>query len=202
MTIRAFIAVRVPCSDRLSAALLELSKLGGALRPVRPQNLHVTLRFLGNIDEQQVPSVVEAIELAVEGRTAFDCGLIGLGAFPNEQRPAIVWVGLAENGRLASIVDRLVPALEAIGLPCDHRPWRPHLTLARIKARPSARLAKILEAKRQTHFGDLHVATVELIRSVLSSTGARYMSLASLPLAMWRDGRGPMGGGEFQHRIR
>ena len=182
MILRAFIAVRVPCSDRLSAALRDLSKLGRALRPVRAKNLHVTLRFLGNIEEQQVPTVVEAIELAVEGRVAFPCGLVGLGAFPNERRPSIVWVGLAENGRLAAIVDDLVPALEAIGVLGDDKPWRPHLTIARVKARPPARLAEILKAKRTAHFGDLQVTTVELISSTLHPTGARYTSLSSVAL--------------------
>ena len=179
---RVFIAVTVPCGDPLAAVLRDLGRLGRAVKPVGPQNLHVTLRFLGNIDRDQADDAAEAIRMAATGRAPFACEMVGLGAFPTPRRPSVVWVGLENAAPLINIAQNLAEALDAAGMPGDGKPFHPHLTIARIKARPPAALGQLLESHRQTRFDGVTVGKIDLMESTLHPDGARYSVLDSIAL--------------------
>ena len=112
---------------------------------------------------------------AVGEAKRFNLTIAGLGAFPKGGRPASVWAGMPDAGELPAIEQRLVPLLEGIGLYGDRsRPWRPHVTLARIKSKPPPELLNVIEAGLATPFGVTEVRSVDLVLSELLPTGPKY----------------------------
>ncbi len=182
MAVRAFIAVTVPCGDPLTAVLRDLGRFGRAVKPVQPKNLHVTIRFLGNIDRDQIDDVAEAIRMAAADQATFACEMVGLGAFPTPRCPSVVWVGLESAGPLTAIAENMAQALHAAGMAGDGKPFHPHVTIARVKARPPALLGQLLESHRQTRFDGVTVGKIDLMESTFHPDGVRYSILDSIAL--------------------
>ena len=165
---------------------MELKRHAAALSVswVAPENLHVTVKFLGNVDAARVPSVIDALRSAVRGHAPFDLEVGGLGAFPSATRARVLWAGLiggtAPLGALAASVE---DALAHLGFPREDRPFSPHITLARVREpRRSPELAEALGVASGRRFGQVAVPDIALMRSDLSPRGARYSTLASIAL--------------------
>ncbi len=181
---RAFIAVKVSPGDALRREIATLRGMGQAGRVVEPDRLHVTLRFLGDIDRNQLIGITAAVRNAVGETPAFSIGLAGVGAFPTFTRQASVWAGVSDDATLGEIEARLVPGLEAIGLYGDQRrPWRAHVTLARIKAKPPGELAEWLDKTRDRRFGVSPVDSIDVVFSELRPDGPRYTVAERVNLA-------------------
>jgi 2'-5' RNA ligase len=147
-----------------------------------PDNLHVTVKFLGGVDEARLPEVRAALARAATV-AAFEATVRGLGAFPSAARARVLWAGAPGSPafvRLAEDVDR---ALAALGFVPEARGFTPHVTLGRVRepGRNPA-LAEALAAASTHEFGTLRVDRLSLMRSDLSPRGARYTELAALPL--------------------
>lgn len=182
-TWRTFIAVEASCPPRLTDVLSALGRLGRAVRPVGQANLHLTLRFLGATTPASVPDLAAAMARAAAGEGPFVSALSGLGAFPNERRPGVIWTGVDPPEAVLALERRLAAELAAAGRAPEARPFHPHVTLARVKARPPARLLEVIRAHRRERFGALPVRRMVLMRSVLCPGGARYRMLATAELA-------------------
>jgi RNA 2',3'-cyclic 3'-phosphodiesterase len=159
-----------------------LRRVGRDVAWVAPDNLHVTVKFLGGIDESRVGAVTEALAAAASGVPRFELQVRGLGAFPSVARARVIWAGAAAGAdvaaRLAAGVD---DALATLGFPREARPFTPHITLGR--ARTPARNPALADALDGAHdFGRVAVARVSLMQSQLSPRGARYTELAGLAL--------------------
>jgi 2'-5' RNA ligase len=182
--IRAFVAVLLP-----DALREQLGREIGRLRDVAPDvawvadpNLHVTLKFLGQIDEARVPAIADAIRAATSRAPAFEVGVRGLGAFPSPSRPRVVWAGLEEAGALDALAGEVDRALAALGMPRESRPFAAHVTLGRV--REPRRYPGLAEAlARPADFGRLPVTRLSLMRSDLHPGGARYTEVTSVVLA-------------------
>ncbi len=151
---------------------------------VAPENFHVTVKFLGSIDDSRVQSVIDALHTAVRGHTPFDLEVGGLGAFPSATRARVLWAGLvggaAPLGALAASIEE---ALAGLGFPREDRAFSPHITLGRVREPGRApALAEALGAASGRRFGRVTVAETALMRSDLSPRGARYTALASVAL--------------------
>jgi len=187
--IRAFIAIELPdaASDALSSVQ---GGLGAERHPyvkwVDPGGIHLTLKFLGNIDAGKVSAITDAIARAAQGVSPFRLELGGLGAFPNPRRPNVIWVAVTGDvERLASLqrgIDRL---LVPLGFSPESRPFTAHLTLGRLRERASAgerqRIGESLTTVQpeEVYF---EVGEVSLMRSTLTPSGALYSRLSSIPL--------------------
>jgi 2'-5' RNA ligase len=149
---------------------------------VAPDNLHLTLKFLGGVEAARLDLVATALSAAVAGSTAFDLVIRGLGAFPSPTRPRVLWAGVDEGGAAAGSLARGVDdALAELGFERETSAFSPHVTLGRVRVpRRAPRLADALAAGG--HFGRQPVASVALMRSDLSPRGARYSELATVPL--------------------
>lgn len=175
--------------DRLRAGLQRLAP-DVRLQWVRPESMHLTLKFLGAIEESQVERIRETLSPVLESRAAFSVEVAGLGVFPDLRDPRVLWVGLraaqAEPGqpdaleqlsRLARDVD---VALGGLGFAQETRPYSPHLTLARIKER-SREIGKVLAESEllsgTPSLGSLRVRSVSLMKSDLRPSGAVYTRL-------------------------
>jgi len=175
---RLFVAVNLP--DEVRAAIWQSTATMRSkefpIRWVSAESIHLTLKFLGDVDESLESQVIAALESAVLGARGFDLSLAGFGAFPNAHRPRVVWLGCETATALGLVQHRVEEEMNAIGFPFEGRPFRPHLTLGR--ARREARTTDwrgfdgIL---RQAAFkGSVAVDTIDLMQSELSRAGARY----------------------------
>ena len=185
--IRAFIAVDVPPEVKnhlrsVSAALGSLD-LDARLTPV--SSIHLTLRFLGNVEETRVPGIGDAIRRCARRVPPFPVAVRNLGAFPSRKRPRIVWAGAAGDGGLERLHGLLELELQELGFDGERKKFRPHLTLLRLKSsRNLKRLSSYLETEGQgTGPVPFLVRRIHLYESRLSSRGARHEKLATAELA-------------------
>jgi 2'-5' RNA ligase len=181
-SIRTFIAIKIPRLDPLRRVLKELAGMGRALKTVDPDNLHVTLKFLGQTDVDFIPEVRALMETAARSHAPCELSLAGMRVFPHAERPNVVWAGLRRADTLASLAAELEAGLEPNGFPRENRPFVPHLTLARVKARPPESLRDLLARHAKTAFGQATIDHVEFIRSEPGPDGSRYTVLATAQL--------------------
>jgi len=184
--VRAFIAVELPpdIKDALKSVQDLLRKTGADVRWVRPEGIHLTLKFLGDMDASIVDDLAGALKGSLEGRGAVGLRLGGTGVFPNRRAPRVVWAGLdGDVDRLAELAEIVEGVCEGFGFERETRPFKPHLTLGRVKSRrgTGALLDVLDEAGKRIDrdFGAQHVC---LIRSELRPTGAVYTVLAQILL--------------------
>lgn len=176
---RCFVAIDMSNAEVL-ACLEELGKVGAALRLVRPENLHLTLKFLGEVREDLIPEVRASIEEALQGFEPFDTALKGLGAFPSLNYMRVVWVGIEKNKeQLIEMQRSLDKDLVKLGFRRDKK-FHPHLTLARVKSQKGkGELRDFIMKHRNTDFGVVRVERVELKQSVLTPKGPIYTTIAA-----------------------
>jgi len=183
---RMFIALRVPASAELKEVLDWLGRLGPAVRPVRPECLHLTLKFLGETPVGKVDEIISASNEAVSRLRSFELVFRGIGRMP-PRRPRVIFADLADPDLNLPLVTGPAAAIEAsmegLGFARERRPYRPHLTLARIRGRPPAELDEIIETYSEETLAELTCDGFELVRSDLGPGGARYTTLANLPLS-------------------
>jgi len=175
VTFRGFIAVDVPPLTSLERLAGELRGASSSLKVVRTDQIHLTLKFLGDTEEGLVPEIVTAIREAGADVRPFEVRVRGTGAFPSLARMNVIWVGVEDAEPLAKIARALESSLESLGFPREARAWRAHATLARVKgARDLDRVSSILGARAEETFGTYRVDAVHLKKSVLTPQGAQY----------------------------
>lgn len=185
--IRCFIAIELPEETRktLSAVQEELKHSGAGVRWVRPSSIHLTLKFLGNIHPTQGEDIASTMAQVVRDEPPIALCAAGLGAFPSQRKPRVIWVGLqGEVERLASIQSRLEKGLEPLGFAPEQRSFSPHLTIGRVKDR--RRLQSLLDAMAAVdlpEFNSFDADEIILYKSDLRPTGAIYTKLHRIPLA-------------------
>jgi len=179
-TIRSFVAFDINNElvlRRLSEAQNMLANTGADLNPVKPQNIHVTMRFLGNISLPMIDLIHE--EMKQVSFTPFDIELRGLGAFPSLRYARVVWAGIRKGAdELANIFNQLEPRLRRLGFKPDPKGFSPHLTIARIRTgRHKAELVKCVEDLADYEFGIIKADYLRLKKSVLTPKGPIYTTL-------------------------
>lgn len=149
------------------------------MRWVRPEGIHLTLKFLGNVSKDAMPAIESGMCRAVKGISTFTVQMQGAGCFPNSKRPRVLWLGLqGELESLITIQSRLEDSLEALGVDRETRRFRPHLTLGRVSGGLSGgqteRLKETLQTVGEMGPCDLHIGGLSLMESVLGRGGAVY----------------------------
>jgi RNA 2',3'-cyclic 3'-phosphodiesterase len=176
--IRAFVAVKIAAPPLLRKVLSRLARIDRSIKACDVKSLHITLKFLGDTSLDAIPALAAGVAEVATPIEPFAVRLCGLGAFPNSERPTVVWAGLDQAEPLRGLVDRLEGRLSPLGFPTEHRDFRPHLTLARVKSRPSAGLFQLLKEQAGTEFGVVTLDAVEVLQSELRPDGPRYTMLA------------------------
>jgi len=184
--VRLFLAVLLPDEVRaaLAAEVQRLQRVARDVAWVAPDNLHVTLKFLGEVEPGRVEAVGAALGPVAKTTAAFDVEVLGLGAFPSPTRPRVVWAGLGAGAApLAALAGRVDAALATAAFAPETRPFAGHVTLGRVREPQRApRLAAALDAGASRRFGLVAVDRIALVRSDLSPRGARYTVLETWPL--------------------
>jgi 2'-5' RNA ligase len=184
--VRTFLALNLPPATR--DALYERTAAVRAAAPlaswVARENLHLTLQFLGDVDDERVAAVEARIrEIAVtHRRLMLDIG--GAGAFPNLGQPRIVWMGVASDPKLELLQHDLERGNESLGFPVEGRAFRPHITMGRIRVALQAaeREAMVSELRECAFRERVTVTSVDLMESALGLGGSRYTVLAAAAL--------------------
>jgi 2'-5' RNA ligase len=178
--IRSFIAVDIPDNMRDDAALIQREIATEGLRFVRPQLVHVTLKFLGDVPEEIIDDVVGALRsVRVQ---SFDARLKGLGAFPGRS-VRVVWIGL--EGEFSGLYEAVERALDGFGFERDSRGFSPHVTIARVSRQSpdiSGTLSRKISNMGNVDLGSFHVDHFLLKKSTLTRGGPIYEDLATFPL--------------------
>ncbi len=181
---RAFVAVRIPALPDLQMVLKPLAAMRWPVAAVSPANLHVTLKFLGDIPTVQIAAIQQQLLSVVRRHPPFVLKVEQLGAFPSVDRPSVVWVGLVDAEPLVALANEIESLLEPLGFARESRSFHPHLTLARIKGHSPRELFDIIRRGSETHFGTIEVRSINLIRSELQRDGARYSVISSHELGV------------------
>ncbi|MGC9048828.1 MAG: RNA 2',3'-cyclic phosphodiesterase [Patescibacteria group bacterium] len=185
MKIRSFIAINLPqeIKDYLSEIISELKRKnqGSDIKWVNPEGLHLTLHFLGYLDEQKLEKVKEIISQSLEENPSVEVRLENFNGFPNLNQPRVLFVSCQEIGDrvVQSIQDKIGRQLEKIGVEIDKRPWQMHITLARLKMPKQIRIGQLTDEIRKLRF---KVKSIDLMKSELSQEGAKYSIIEKFPL--------------------
>lgn len=187
---RLFVALEIPAAvrDAFAALMNDLRVLeskSSAKKPrwVRPENLHVTLKFIGHVEPEMLDAIRADLAKVSSERPA-EVRFRGLGFLPNARRPRILCAGIASSQNLASIAGSVDRSLAKLGIPAEERAFTPHLTLARCEPpgiSPALRAAVERDAARD--FGELRTKEFQLIESKLKASGAEYTTLQSFVFA-------------------
>ncbi len=189
--LRAFIAIKLSEELRghIGEVQAELKRRAFGLDGlgwVRPEGIHLTLRFLGDIAEEQVEALGTMLRDVAAGMAPFALEARGIGAFPNPRMPRVIWLGLQGTpeamASLRHMQARIEEGVAGLGFSRESRAFTAHLTLARVRDRKSgAALAKVLEPNRDRAVGSFTAAAVGLIKSELRPSGAVYTTLVEVP---------------------
>jgi len=185
--LRTFIGVDVgkTIRDRAVALQEKLAQTGTAVKWVEPDNIHVTLLFLGEVDDREVPSICKAVALQTERHPPFRLSIEGVGCFPNPRRPRIVWIGVGEGTQeLCALHDGLEPPLLDLGYyRREERKYTPHITLGRVKGdRPADQLGPALANHAGWQGGQIAVSEIHVMSSELTPQGPIYTVLSRAKL--------------------
>ena len=175
---RSFIAIAVPESVLKSCQdiMVQLRNLNLQGRFAKTQSIHLTLQFLGNVEEEQIPGITEILEQAGKGVTPFDLEVGRLGVFPHLTHPRVVWIGVEPVDALTTLQSKIQQGLEPLGFPKENRDFHPHLTLLRLRSRKNLRqLAQYIDTEGPgLRAGVIQAEQIHLYQSILKPQGAEY----------------------------
>jgi RNA 2',3'-cyclic 3'-phosphodiesterase len=183
---RLFVALEIASTVRESlAGLLKfLRAVSPQTRWVRAENLHVTLKFIGEVPETKLAAIRSALA-HVRSEQAVVLDFRGLGFFPNEKHPRVFWAGIEASPNLNTLAADVEEAMKTLGIPGEQRPFSPHLTLARFEQlRLPEQLRAAIQESATRDFGSLRTNQFRLIESRLKPSGAEYTTVESFPFAV------------------
>lgn len=188
--IRSFIAIDLPAKiqtrlDKVSAQLQERLE-DVPVRWVPVENIHLTLKFLGDVSESNLEVLKDVLRTVVANYDKFEISIGGMGAFPQARRPRVIWIGIESPPELASIQRNIESETARLGYAREKRRFSPHLTLARVSrgagARDVRKVAEVLNSFKVGFLGVARVEAVRLYRSELQPGGAIYTGLLTAHL--------------------
>lgn len=183
MSFRSFISVDIEAGQSLRELCKELKDCGAALKVVNPDIIHITLKFLGDVEESAVDDICGVIKESANDVSRFEMKLQDIGAFPSKNRIRVVWVGIPNPGPLKLIAERIDMGLSSLGFEMEKREFKPHLTVARARS-PNGmnRVQEIMERWKNTDFGNQMVDRIRLKKSVLGPRGPTYYTIEEVEL--------------------
>lgn len=181
---RLFVALEIPLTARknLSTLIASLRAITREPRWVRAENLHVTLKFLGEVAESKLAAVQTALG-GIRSHQAVTLAFRGLGFFPNGKKPRVFWAGIEASSNLKTLAADIEDAMERCGIAREMREFSPHLTLARLERSLPEALRKAIAENAQREFGSLRTGEFHLMQSKLKPSGAEYTTLKTFPFS-------------------
>lgn len=181
LKLRSFIAIDLsePVSAELAEFQRELKKCGPDVRWTRPENIHLTLKFLGDIEKERADEIAEKLKGVCAGLSGFSLRISGTGVFPDRRSPRVLWAGVELNDEIIRLRKAVEDTAASLGFEREKRRFSPHLTLGRFRSsRCNKEVVEIIEASSEKMFGIIEVDSVLLMRSDLGPKGAKYTKIA------------------------
>jgi 2'-5' RNA ligase len=183
-SLRSFIALPTPDSvrDRIEILQADLRQLNADVKWESPEKLHITLKFLGNVESQLLEKLIPSLEEIAREQSSFDLTYEGVGAFPNLLAPRVIWVGTAQNESLFSLQNSVEQRCADFGFARENRAFHPHITLGRVKG--SLNIQRLTEKLKTITLEPTRTRCTEFLvmRSDLTPSGSVYSVLKSIPL--------------------
>ena len=178
--IRSFVSIDLDDEEilsRIESIISSLESLGGDLKPVERENVHLTLKFLGNVSSSRLSEVKLALSRLIF--EPFTMKIKGTGAFPSLTRMNVIWVGISEGwSQIEQIYEQTETLLDRVGFSRETRPFNPHITIARVRSgRKREEIAAFLNHLAEETLGTFNAQHVRLKQSILSPLGPRYSTL-------------------------
>jgi 2'-5' RNA ligase len=183
---RTFIAIEIPEQVKTELARLQsdLRRVQADVSWTKPENIHLTLRFLGEVEEKKLEALKRVCAESAAEFAPFVLALKGAGVFPNFRQPRVLWAGLAgETETAARLQRRLEEGLVSLGFAPEDKPFKPHLTVGRVKSGKNARQVAALAEIAELPALSFEVGEIVLMKSELHTAGARYTPLAKCVLS-------------------
>lgn len=182
--LRTFLAIPLPESlkKQIGTIQSDLQERSSGVRWVKPDNLHLTLRFFGETSHEDLEKIKGSMLSVERIQKPFEVEVQGLGAFPSPRRPRVLWLGLTPGAPLVDFFRVCQQALEQAGIPPEQRPLAPHLTIGRLRQHGSD-LSALTESYAQRSFGTLPVTQAVLYESRLHQHGAEHLPLQTMKLS-------------------
>lgn len=182
-TFRGFIAIEIPAAPSIIEFEKAISKTSTDVKLVEPKNIHLTLKFLGDTDENQIDAIEQIIRESVKDITPFPLTLKGTGVFPNERYLKVIWVGIINGDNLATIAKSIDEKLIPLGFKKEQRGYSAHLTIGRVRtAKNKDQLLTVINNFKEQEFLQQEIHAVTLKKSELTPTGPIYTTLREIPL--------------------
>lgn len=185
--IRTFICFELPQDivERIREVQSELASAGRGrgVRWVKPGNIHLTLKFLGDVERSRLPEIADALKSVAAGCAPLTIGINGAGAFPNTMTPRVFWIGVDEpTGALLSCRDAVEAACESLGFPREKRKFSPHLTIGRIKGQENVQDVTGRLVNLRLEPMEFTASEIVIMQSILKQTGAEYKPLHQITI--------------------
>jgi 2'-5' RNA ligase len=180
---RGFIAIDIEAFPKIVEFINEIKGSGAIVKTVELKNIHITLKFLGNTDENHIGKIENIIKESVEDIEPFEINLKGAGVFPNMNYMKVMWIGIESGDIIGNIAKIINEQLSKLGFEKEKRGFSAHLTIARIKsAKNKEKLKQILEKYRDIDFGSFNVESIKLKKSDLTPKGPIYTTLKDIKI--------------------
>lgn len=181
--IRIFIAVDIPVSQKVAEIINELKKTQIDAKLVEIENMHLTLKFLGDTDENLVDEIEKTIKESTKNAHPFEIILKNLGVFPNQNYIKIAWIGVENIETLKKITETIDTKLKNLGFEKEKRPFSAHLTIARIKsAKNKEKLLQLINKYQNAEFQKIKIDKIILKKSTLTPKGPIYTNLKEVTI--------------------
>ena len=182
-TFRGFIAIEVPVTNQIIQFQQDIRKTDANVKLVEPENIHITLKFLGDTPIKQIDAIESIMKDAVSSAQKHTITLESTGVFPNENYIKVIWVGMKGSEKISEIADSLNQQCTQIGVKKDKRGFSAHLTIGRMKsAHGKEQIVDILRKYETTLFAEIPVNKILLKKSTLTPKGPIYETLLTIPL--------------------
>jgi 2'-5' RNA ligase len=182
-TFRGFIAIDITATPQMITFEKEIVKTGADVKLVEPENIHITVKFLGDTNENHIDAIEQSMKEAVSEIKPFPISLKGTGVFPNQNYIKVIWIGIKDEGNIQNIARAIDTTLAPLGFKKETRGFSPHLTIGRVKtARNKDQLLKVIGNYTEMEFTVQTVHALLLKKSDLTPKGPIYINLRETPL--------------------
>jgi 2'-5' RNA ligase len=184
MGLRCFIALELPeeVKKKIYVCIEKMKSAGADVKWIPPENLHLTLKFLGDTTEELLKSVNERLISLSKSHNRFSLQVSGAGAFPNIKYPKVVWLGIHDSEEIIKLQHDIDESMEGLGFKRDDKKFTPHLTIGRVKSmRNKDVLIKELATLKEADFGKIEVNNITMMKSELKPGGAEHSKLIEIP---------------------
>ncbi len=179
MDVRTFISIPIPVNAELSELLNDLRKFPG-IRIPHVKQMHITLKFIGNVNENKLNTIKECVERSISNIKGSSVELKGFGSFPENKDPKVIWVGIKTDLPLKKISDSIGKELDNFKIDYDDKPFKPHMTVGRINEHTD--ISEILSKYEDKSFYTVNCNSIKIMKSEFLSTGTKHTVLFSIDL--------------------